>query len=140
MSRECGKSSTWKKGHHKDALVSYISNHSSSTITKTNRSKSTTTSNTTIRGRHPTRRQLWGNHTFTRFHRRYIHPSSSRRPPFLMPTISTTWSPPWLLHNPRKNKNTNIYQRHITYSSYFDHQPKLSTQHHQRNHYLLHQT
>jgi hypothetical protein len=24
-----------------------------------------------------------------------------------MPTISTTWNPPWLLHKPRKNKNTN---------------------------------
>ena len=45
------------------------------------------------------------------------HPRSSRRRPFLIPTISTTWNPPWLLHKPRENKNTNLYQRHITYQA-----------------------
>lgn len=119
-------------------IVSYTSSHSSSTITETNRPKSTPTSTTTIRGRHPTRRQLWGTYTFTRLHRWYIHPRSSRRPPFFMRTISTTWNPSWLLHQPREDKNTNCYQRHITYSSYFDHQPNLSTRHHQSYQYILH--
>ena len=35
------------------------------------------------------------------------HHPPSRRPPFLIPTISTTWNPPWLLHKPWENKNTN---------------------------------